>query len=1335
MHSANALRRFSGCLVLTTLALVACDDSGGSTGFDTEAVADRARGNAPLRVGFRARTSGPLDAAYTYAWDFADGTRSEEAEPSHLFANPGAYTVSLDVTATPGGRGHGTVAVEVLPPADLEIGDVQVVPQRARAGEDITLTFGVRNAGAPAVGSWDLVLFVAPSPAYDERAVVLEVVPRADDATSMGFEGDERIVTLPADLGSGEWFVGVIADPSENIGDSNRVNNLAFTPFPLEVRNPSQNGPDLTVCGLAVPGFEDVPAGRQPEVEQGSQLPLTTCLGNVGDAPVGLASYAITLSRDEVADAGDRVVGLRAELPLGTGDREEFEDILDIPADLETGTWYIIGEADPDDAVAERDESNNLRVLSGGFKVVEPGQVEGVDLALVTLSIDQARAFWGQRITGQLEVRNRGSLSVERAFVVRLLALPVDGGAEVQLPSINVPRLAAGTSQVFAIDVTLTRLVPMGRYRLAAEVDPTNASGDVNRTNNRRTLQDIVDLGGQPDFDPAIAGVTVSANRVQAGDMLTIAGQVENRGGDETGPFEVAIFFSQDGTFEPTDPIIQRIMIPNLAGGDAQAIEQAFVVPMALDQQVGSWRVGLMADPDNQLVGEASEANNFAIARDPVQVDGATGGCNEDEENEDNDIPQGARRLGGQLYEGLGMCDGADWFSVRVPAGRLFEVALRWNPQDGSLTLRQADQAGAPIRSGEGLDGELRFFEPSGPDDVTYYFEVAGNGARLQYDLEIGVVDPGAGPNLRVRGVTPVPAIAQAGATVDVAFQVVNVGGSAAAATRARVDLRAAGAPVQLGMADVPALDAGTFAEVRARVTLADNLADGRYSIEITADSAGTLAEGNEDDNTASALLRVDADQACRADPLEPNGSVFEVGGAAGVAVIQAGQYNDLVVCDGDDDWYAVDLQAGQRLAVEAAFRTLDGDLEMTLYGPDGQTVVDRSASLQNVERVELLRAPQAGRYFVRVFLNPGDEVNVTNQYALAVSVGNADDCVDDPYQPNGAQDQAALLPDGRHDLVLCPGDEDWFRFPIPAGNTVSFQLAAGDAGARLTLFDPEGMQLADDARRIVQDAPVNGIYTLRIAAPGDQRAAYVLTVTGVSGVDLAIDSIRLSSVRAAPGEDVRVDLGVSNRRGDAVEDVLTRYYFSLDANLSPNDRVLGERSIARIEGAAVLEVRQRLRLPADLRPDDGYIITVLDPDREVADLRPANNVLSTPLAVVAACIDDDQRENEGPATASPLEGVPSPLAGGVICAFTEDWYALPVAAAGDVNVDLRFQHARGDLDLEIYAEDGMLLGESRGEGDLEHIALRVAAPGTLLIRVDGFLDARNDYTLSWTTP
>lgn len=1312
-----------------------CDDgesAGG--GFDVQVTASRVAGNAPLSVDFQARTNGPLDAEYAYEWVFGDSLTSAEAEPTHVFASPGTYAVNVAVSATPGGRAEGVIEVEVAPPANLAVDTVQAVPQRAQAGQAITASWGLRNTGAPVVGRYNLVVFIGPQAAYDAEAIVLAVIERSDEPTLADPIGFEEQITLPADLPAGDYRIGVFADPEGQVGDENPSNNVSFAPFPISVRNPMENGPDLTICGLDVPAFRDLSPAQRPVVQQGDQLPINVCLGNIGDAPVGQASYVLYLSTDETADADDVIVGQRGDLPLGTGDTETFEDTLDVPLDLAAGTYFLIAVADPDDTVPERLEDNNDRLLPGGFDVVEPGDVMGVDLVLAELSINETEAFWGQTLTGSARVINRGDRAIMRPFVVRLLAEPVDGGAPVQLTSINLQSFEADGDEVYPLDLPINRRIERGSYRISAVADPTNSTDDVNTSNNRRTLQAVLELGGEPNVDPAIVDVQVSATMVDAGMMLTVSGIIANLGGDATGAMGAAVVFSPDATFERSDVIVDRFDVESIEGGAEVMVERTVVVPVDLDQQVGVWRVGLVVDVDNRINGEVDENNNAGFAGDPVEVIGAQGGCAEDE-YEDNDVSFGARRLGGGTYENLGICDDADWFSVRVPAGRVFEVIATSDPAEGRITLRHTDRDGVTVRPTVTLNDTLRIFEPPLAEDVTHYFEITGAGSKLQYGLEIRVDAAFEGPNLRSRGVTTTPAIAEAGALVDVTCEVINTGGGPAAESVARVELvRGEEIVVLADDVPVPALESGLSAEIRARTTLPDDLEDALYPVRVVLDAGEALDEGDEDDNIGEGSLRVDAEQACQADAFEPNGSPIGAGVVQEAAVIGAGEYADLVACDGDDDWYAVELAAEQRLSANIAFTAANGDLEMALYASDQATQLDSSTGLQNTESVALLRAPAAGLYYVRVFMAEGDNVNVANSYSLEIDIGDADECADDGFPLNGDRDDAALLPDGRHDLVLCPGDEDWFRFAIAAGNTVSFRLAAGDAGAEITLYGPDDVVIDTQPQRIVHTAERNGEYAIRVSGPVLERAPYALTVAGVSGVDLEISNLLLSNDRVAPGEGLRAAFEVINLRGDRAQNVAVRYLFSLDEAPSADDVVLAESVIDRIDGAQRLPISQRLALPPDVQPDDGFILVQLDPERDIADVRPANNLAASPLAVIAACEDDDDRENEGPRTATDLTDVAAPLGEVVICDFTEDWYALPVEA-GMVAVQIEFVHARGDLDLEVLAADGLPLGASRTEADIERVEVMVDAPQTLLIRVDGFLDAANDYTLDWTVP
>ncbi len=74
-------------------------------------------GVAPLALNFTSTSSGNIAS---YAWTFGDGTGSTSQNPSHVYAAPGVYTVSLSVTG-PGGTSAKTASnlISVRAPADV----------------------------------------------------------------------------------------------------------------------------------------------------------------------------------------------------------------------------------------------------------------------------------------------------------------------------------------------------------------------------------------------------------------------------------------------------------------------------------------------------------------------------------------------------------------------------------------------------------------------------------------------------------------------------------------------------------------------------------------------------------------------------------------------------------------------------------------------------------------------------------------------------------------------------------------------------------------------------------------------------------------------------------------------------------------------------------------------------------------------------------------------------------------------------------------------------------------------------------------------------------------
>ena len=80
---------------------------------------------------------------------------------------------------------------------------------------------------------------------------------------------------------------------------------------------------------------------------------------------LGAGSTASTtrffLSADAILDAGDFLLGSRAIPALPLGATSVGSTSLTIPAEVAPGAYYIIAQADGDNAVAELVESNNTK--------------------------------------------------------------------------------------------------------------------------------------------------------------------------------------------------------------------------------------------------------------------------------------------------------------------------------------------------------------------------------------------------------------------------------------------------------------------------------------------------------------------------------------------------------------------------------------------------------------------------------------------------------------------------------------------------------------------------------------------------------------------------------------------------------------------------------------------------------------------------------------------------------------------------------------------------------------------------------------------------------------
>ncbi len=102
----------------------------------------------------------------------------------------------------------------------------------------------------------------------------------------------------------------------------------------------------------------------------------------------------------------------------------------------------------------------------------------------------------------------------------------------------------------------------------------------------------------------------------------------------------------------------------------------------------------------------------------------------------------------------------------------------------------------------------------------------------------------------------------------------------------------------------------------------------------------------------------------CAGDPLDLYGD----GSQARASVVGAGTI-DLVACNDDEDWLAVDLGLGDRLSATLTWdEGSAADLDLQLVGEDGAVLAESAATAGGSENISAPRAEGAGRAHLRVY-------------------------------------------------------------------------------------------------------------------------------------------------------------------------------------------------------------------------------------------------------------------------------------------------------------------------------------------------------------------------------
>ncbi len=211
-------------------------------------------------------------------------------------------------------------------------------------------------------------------------------------------------------------------------------------------------------------------------------------------------------------------------------------------------------------------------------------------------------------------------------------------------------------------------------------------------------------------------------------------------------------------------------------------------------------------------------------------------------------------------------------------------------------------------------------------------------------------------------------------------------------------------------------------------------------------------------------------------------------------AEITPGSYSNLKLCDGEDDWFSIALDTGDRISVTVSPPTMGGsNFRVELFRPDGERVL-AAGQLQLDHTVS-----SPDDYLIRV-----STLDDRSGYGMAILVSTGTPCHDDEFEPNDDVTEAAELEPGSwYNLKKCPGNPDWFVVSHKRGTTVEVSLVHEPLNGALDLwvYDSDGSTLlgksatAEPVEVVVVDSTSAGRFYIEVVAEPRVQNSYDLII------------------------------------------------------------------------------------------------------------------------------------------------------------------------------------------------------------------------------------------------
>ena len=490
--------------------------------------------------------------------------------PSGIFFIIGQADATGLVTEVNEANNTFNVTIKTAP--DLQV-TVLNAPSEAASGASITIKDTTKNQGAAVTVSTTTRFFFSTDDILDASDTPLgsrTVPPLAFGAASIG---SGVVVTLPAGLTAGSYFILAQADATNAVTEALEDNNVRAHAITI--------GPDYTISAVTAPS-----AG-------GAGLPLTigASTKNLGaDGAKTITQFF--LSGDDILDPGDKLIGSRDVPALAAGAINTGSITITLPTNVTPGSYFIIAKANGDGAVSETSTTNNTKARA---------IIIGPDLVVSALTTpNNVGAAIPFSVTDT--TRNDGAGATTESTTSFYLSTDFTLDApDILIGSRTVPGLAPGATSTTNTTLTIPDGTPGGTYFIIARANDTSSVAEIDGNNNTRFKQ--VKVG--PDL---LISTLTGPTSATAGSTITLTDTTTNVGAGRAGAFTIRVYLSADENLDVgIDPEVgSRTVTSGLAPGAANSGPITVTIPTGIS---GAFVLIAVADADN-AVSELNETNN-----------------------------------------------------------------------------------------------------------------------------------------------------------------------------------------------------------------------------------------------------------------------------------------------------------------------------------------------------------------------------------------------------------------------------------------------------------------------------------------------------------------------------------------------------------------------------------------------------------------------------------------------------------------------------------------------------------------------------------------------------